>query len=223
MKTVIIACKTMEKELLAAVSSIHCSYEIRWLEAGMHNQPKKLNAQLQVLLDQCSDFDIVLLCMSLCGNAVEGLRTHDFQLIIPRCDDCISLLLGGSARRKAIPATYFFTEGWLKSDKSLWAEYQNCLQKYGKSRTDRIFSEMLSHYRHLALLDTGCFDTIKAAQEIRKIAETFSLEYVQIEGTLDYIQRLLLGDWDPTDFVIVPKNSRLTLQMCGRKGAEIHA
>ena len=223
MKTVIIACKTMEKELLAAMSRIPCSCEVRWLEAGMHNQPKKLNEQLQALLDACSEFDTVLLCMSLCGNAVAGLRTYDFQLIIPRCDDCISLLLGSSERRKKFPATYFFTDGWLKSDKSLWAEYQNCLQKYGKSRTDRIFSEMLSHYCHLALVDTGCFDTIKAAQEIRKIAETFSLEYVQIEGTLDYIQRLLTGNWDTTDFIIVPKNSRLTLQMCGRKGAEIHA
>ena len=223
MKTVIIACKTMEKELLAAMSRIPCSYEVRWLEAGMHNQPKKLNEQLQALLDACSEFDTVLLCMSLCGNAVAGLQTHDFQLIIPRCDDCISLMLGGSARRKAIPATYFFTEGWLKSDQSLWSEYQNCLQKYGKSRTDRIFSDMLSHYRHLALLDTGCYDTVKAEQELRKIAETFSLEYVQIEGTLDYIRRLLTGDWDTTDFIIVPKHSTLTLAMCSLKGAEIHA
>ena len=82
---------------------------------------------------------------------------------------------------------------------------------------------MLSHYRHLALLDTGCFDIPQIEQEVREIAKTFSLEYVQIEGTLDYIRRLLTGDWDTTDFIIVPKNSTLTLAMCSLKGAEIHA
>ncbi len=223
MKTVIIACKTMEKELLAAMSRISCSCEIRWLEAGMHNQPKKLNAQLQTLLDRCGEFDTVLLCMSLCGNAVVGLKTHHFRLILPRCDDCISLMLGSSARRNTLPATYFFTEGWLQSNRSLWAEYENCLQKYGETRAARIFRDMLANYRNLALLNTGCFDTIQTEQKVRKIAETFSLEYMQIDGTLDYIQRLLRSEWDVADFIIVPQNSTLTLEMCSPKGAEIHA
>ena len=139
MRTVIIACRTIENELLAAMERSHCPHEIRWLESGMHNQPRKLREKLQSSLDSCDEFHTVLLCMSLCGNAVAGLKTHDFQLVIPRCDDCISLMLGSSARRKALPATYFFTEGWLKSDKSLWAEYQNCLEKYGQKRTERIF------------------------------------------------------------------------------------
>ena len=82
---------------------------------------------------------------------------------------------------------------------------------------------MLANYRHLALLDTGCFDTAEAAQQIRRIAETFSLEYVQIEGTLDYIQRLLQGNWDNNDFLIVPPHSTLTLEMCNPKGGQSHA
>lgn len=223
MGTVVIGCKTMEQELLAAMSRVSCPWEVRWLESGMHNQPKKLNAQLQSLLDRCGGFDTVLLCMSLCGNAVAGLKTHDFQLVIPRCDDCISLMLGSSERRKALPATYFFTEGWLKSDQSLWAEYQKCLQKYGKSRTRRIFSDMLCHYQTLALLDTGCFDTGKAEREVQEIAREFSLEYVHTEGTLSYIQRLLRGQWDAADFITVPRYSTLTLEMCCLKGEEIHA
>lgn len=223
MKTVIIACRTIENELLAAMERIHCPHEIRWLESGMHNQPRKMKEKLQSLLDSCGEFHTVLLCASLCGNAVAGLNTHDFQLVVPRCDDCISLMLGGCERRKALPATYFFTEGWLKSDKSLWAEYQNCLQKYGQKRADRIFSEMLANYRHLALLDTGCFDTTQAAQQIRKIAKTLSLEYVQIEGTLDYIQRLLQGNWNSDDFLIIPPHSTLTLEMCSLKGGQNHA
>ena len=223
MRTVIIACRTIENELLAAMERSHCPHEIRWLESGMHNQPRKLREKLQSVLDSCDEFHTVLLCMSLCGNAVAGLKTHDFQLVIPRCDDCISLMLGSSARRKALPATYFFTEGWLKSDKSLWAEYQNCLEKYGQKRTERIFREMLANYRHLALLDTGCFDTAAAAQQIRRIAETFSLEYVQIEGTLDYIQRLLQGNWDNNDFLIVSPHNTLTLEMCNPKGGQSHA
>lgn len=223
MKTVIVACKTIENELLAAMERSRCSCEIRWLESGMHNQPQKMREKLQTILDSCSEFHTVLLGMSLCGNAVAGLKTRDFRLVVPRCDDCISLMLGSSERRKALPATYFFTEGWLKSDQSLWAEYENCLTKYGQKRTDRIFSHMLANYRHLALLDTGCFDSAAAERQIRKIAETFSLEYTRIDGTLDHIQRLLAGDWDCDDFLIVPPDTTLTLEMCRPKGGQNHA
>ena len=83
MSTIIVACKTLQNELAAAMSACGYSCEIRWIESGLHNFPKKLHNTLQDLLDQCTDCDTVLLAMGFCGNSVAGIQTHDFQLVMP--------------------------------------------------------------------------------------------------------------------------------------------
>ena len=55
MKTVILSCRTLEDELLAALAKSGKDYEIVWLESGLHNVPKKLTARLQEELDKIQE------------------------------------------------------------------------------------------------------------------------------------------------------------------------
>lgn len=214
MSTLIISCKTLERELCAAMEQTGCSYEVLWLESGLHNTPRLLNTRIQNLLDRCTDYDTVLLAMSFCGNSMEGLRTGNFRLIIPRCDDCISLLLGSVERRASFFGAYFLTEGWLQGERNIWREYQLCLEKYGEQRGSRIFSMVLSHYRKLILIDTGCYDVGAAEKQARKIAQNLKLEYACAPGTLAYLKTLLTGNWDPTRFLQVLPNSTVMAKDC---------
>ena len=218
MNVIIIACKTIEQELLASMNKAGCEYSVLWLESGLHNWPDKLRNRIQELLDQCQSYDTVLLAMSFCGNSVVGLKTHDYRLIIPRCDDCITLLLGSVTRRQEAKATYFLTEGWLKGELNLWKEYQNCLAKYGEKRGKRIFSALLAHYKNLALVDTGCFDREALEKHVQEIAAVLGLEYICLEGTLDHLKQLLAGPWTADRFVQVEPRSTVTAEMCTLKG-----
>ena len=195
-----------------------CKYPVLWLESGLHNWPDKLRNRIQELLDQCQSYDTVLLAMSFCGNSVVGLKTHDFRLIIPRSDDCITLLLGSLTRRQEAKTTYFLTEGWLKGERNLWKEYQNCLAKYGEKRGKRIFSALLAHYKNLALVDTGCFDRELLEKQVQEIAAILGLEYICLEGTLDHLKQLLTGPWTQGRFVLVAPYSIVTADMCTLKG-----
>ena len=94
MNTAVIGCRTIEKELTAAMEQTRLTYPIYWLEAGPHNVPQQLHQALQEQIDRCGDRERVLLAMGFCGNAVCGLRSGPGELVIPRVDDCISLLLG---------------------------------------------------------------------------------------------------------------------------------
>lgn len=218
MTPIIIACKTIERELLASMEETECKYPVLWLESGLHNWPDKLRNRIQELLDQCQSYDTVLLAMSFCGNSVVGLNTHDFQLVIPRSDDCITLLLGSLTRRQEAKATYFMTEGWLKGELNLWKEYQNCLAKYGEKRGKRIFSALLAHYKNLALLDTGCFDREVLEKQVQEIAAVLGLEYICLDGTLEHLKQLLTGPWTDDRFVQVAPHSIVTADMCTLKG-----
>lgn len=207
MSTIIIACKTMENELRAAMERVDCPYPVLWLEQGLHNWPDRLRREIQRLLDGCTDCDRVLLAMSLCGNAAAGLEIRDFSLIIPRCDDCITLMLGSPERRREWPDTYFLTRGWLESDLSLWAEYEKAVEKYGKKRGKRIFSTMLRHYQRLALVDTGGFDSDALFPTVTRMAQELELEPIRLDGTLDYLTALLTGPWPEEKFLTVPPHS----------------
>lgn len=218
MNPVIIACKTLENELRAAMEALGCHLEVHWLESVLHNFPKQLNTQLQSALDSCGEFDTALLAMSYCGNSLEGLHSGKLRLVIPRCDDCITLLLGSVHRRQSISAAYFMTEGWLNGDCNLWQKYQYCIQKYREKRGRRIFSAMLAHYQYLALLDTGCFDKKAAEMRLLPMAETLGLEYTCIEGTLTYLQDLLKGNWDADRFLVVPPHTTISSDMLTLKG-----
>ena len=209
MNPVIIACGTLQRELSAAMEAGSCQYPVIWLEAGMHNLPDARRAQIQNALDSIQGHDTVLLAMTLCGGSVAGLRTGDFQLVIPRCQDCISLLLGSEECRKDLSGTYFLTEGWLNGSQSMAKEYQHCLEKYGPARTERIFSGMLKHYHTLAMVDTGVPQDSGTEAEIRQLADAWNLEFRRMEGTIRWLTELLKGEWDESRFVVVPPHGQV--------------
>ncbi len=210
----IISCKTIEPELRRAMEQVGCCYEVMLLESGLHNVPKKLNEKLQELLNQCDGCDTVLLAMSFCGNSVVGLKTGSFQLVMPRSDDCITLLLGSLKERMQHKATYFLTEGWLAGERNLWREYEDCLKRYGEKRGKRIFAVMLEHYRYLALVNTGCETRLDLEAAVKSIAKKLGLEFIQLSGTLDHLKQLLTGPWTKDRFVVIAPHSQVQEQDC---------
>jgi len=217
----IIACQTIEAELLTAMESVGVRYPIRWLESGLHDVPKLLHKRLQEELDACTGYDTVLLGMAFCGNSVVGLRTHDFQLVLPRCDDCITLMLGSAERRQKEPFTFFMTEGWLKSGRNIWTEYENCLTRYGEKRGKRIFGALFANYKYIALVETGAFDAEQAEKEAKRIAQNLNLEYHRLQGSTDHLCQLLQGGWQAERFVCIPPHSEITAGDCTLKGAQL--
>ena len=211
MSTCIIACRTLEKELQRAMANTGCTYPILWLEAGGHNLPDKRRREIQSALDSCTDYDTVLLAMSLCGNLAAGLESRNFRLVVPRCDDCITLLLGSRERRREYPGTYFLTEGWLSGRDNLWTEYQRSVEKYGSDRTQKIFSGMFANYTRMAFVDTGCGD---AAQQVQSVANALNLQFTRLPGTLNWLEELLSPSCDDRRFLILPPHSTLALDAC---------
>lgn len=211
-RPVILACRTLELELQEAMRQTGCTYPVVWIASGLHNTPEKLKQALEDALLQCEGYSCILTAMGFCGNAFAGLRTKHAALLLPRVDDCISLLLGSMAKRTALNAQgiYYFTEGWLKGERTLLAEYQHALDKFGERRANAVFSVMLRNYRKAAFLDTGCGDCDWSRAHTKLAADTLHLEYCELPGTLDYLKRLLSGTWEERDFILIPPETEIT-------------
>ncbi|MBI5584480.1 MAG: DUF1638 domain-containing protein [Deltaproteobacteria bacterium] len=213
MNTVIIACRTIAEELRVALGETACPFPVLWIESGLHIKPDSLKTRLQEELDHIGNVGQVLLAFGYCGNALLGLRAGGFQLIFPRVDDCITLMLGSGSRRQEIGrecGTYFLTKGWLDYERNIWMEYQETVKRHGKERTDRIFKTMLRHYRRLGVIDTGAYDLDGFLERVRDIGAVLALQTQVIPGTLAYLKKLLTGPWDE-DFITIHPGETVTV------------
>ncbi|UOO38510.1 DUF1638 domain-containing protein [Oscillospiraceae bacterium CM] len=210
-KTMIIACRSFHHELEAAFDTLGFSQPIIWLESGLHNFPDKLRLELQKTLDGLHDVDRVLLIFGFCGNAVVGLKTGSFELVLPRADDCIAVFLGSSEAKRKLERTYFLTKGSLEGERNIWAEYQYAVNKYGIASGKRIFSAMLGNYKYLGILDTGGYDVASIHAITDEIAAALELEKKVISASFSYITALLTGPWDSSRFVTVAPQTEITL------------
>ena len=213
MRNIIVACKTIADELNMSMGETACSCPIHWIESGLHLYPDSLRKRLQEELDHISKVDNVLLAFGLCGNSLIGLKASNFRIIFPRVDDCITLLLGSSHRRKDISSeagTYFLTKGWLDYEVNIWVEYQQTVKRHGKIRADRIYKTILRHYKRLGIIETGAYELDSFIERSELVAKDLELIHEVIPGTLEYIKKLLTGPWDE-EFVVINPGETITL------------
>jgi hypothetical protein len=217
-ETVILACNTIRDELEKAVVATSCPHRFVWVESGLHLVPDSLRRRLQNDLDKISGVQRVLLAFGFCGNAVAGLRTGDYELVIPRVDDCITLLLGSKENREACcrqGGVYFLTKGWLEGEINVWREYQAVLERFGPERTERIYRRMLAHYKFLGLIDTGAYDLPTLLPHVREISASLKLDLLILEGTDRYLKKFLSGPWNEDHFVTIPPHTTIELVHLG--------
>jgi len=205
----IVSCRTIEREVRKAMQETGLDCPVSWVESGLHNFPKKLNAALQEILDGI-EADCVLLALGSCGNSLAGLKAGNYQMVYPRVDDCISMLLGSVEARRQYERTYFLTKGWLQNEANIWSEFEYTVRKYGNKKALRIMKEMYKHYEILSLIDNGAYDVQEIRDTAEKIAEAFHLNLQVIPGTTSLLEQLLTGPWDERNFVTIPSHSVFT-------------
>lgn len=206
MREVMIACNTLKSEI-EHVTKVHgVTRPIVWLESQLHNVTAKLTEKLQEAIDAVQDADRVLLAYGNCGNAVQGLVSGDFELIVPRIDDCVSLLFGSQRLREWYGSEYkafYFTDGWMDEGHNIIDDYNRTLERYGEEHANDIYGMMYAHYKTMCYLETGLYDVEALMEKTRFIGDICELEQRREPATLSYIERLVLGPWDEELFVRV--------------------
>lgn len=106
--------------------------------------------------------------------------------------------------------TYFLTRGWLVNESNIIKEYETCVSRYGKEKSQRIFKIVLEHYKRLVLIDTGAYPLDDCVEKSSSFATQLGLEYRIVPGSLELLKKLLTGPWDD-DFIVLPPGKELSL------------
>lgn len=217
MSTVVVACQTIKREVGLAISETGVDYPIILIDSGLHIYPDLLRKAIQEQINKIDNVDTILMAFGFCGNGLIGIKSPEARLIIPRADDCITLMLGSYEARKKISkeaGTYFLTKGWLEYERNILTEYDACVKKYGEERALRVMKVMLTHYRRLMVIDTRAYELEDILSTTRAFADKMGMRHEQIDGSMRLLKKLLVGPWDE-EFIILEPGQELTFeQMC---------
>jgi hypothetical protein len=194
---VVLSCQVLQ-DLLARLLPEALAREVTFMDYGLHRLPNHMTAKLQEAIDRLEEPSLVVLGYGLCGNGLKGLKAGPHTLLVPRVDDCITLLLGSYRAYlrefQATPGTYWLSKGWLESGSHPLKEYEEYLPRYGEKQAIWIMDQQYQHYERLVLVAHSPSD-LEAhrpqALEVARFCERWGMRYEEMLGSDGYVRRLV--------------------------------
>lgn len=232
MRIHILACRVLTRELSALVADCENDIDITWLPQGMHDTPVKLHDQLEKSLEEIYEMiekkamkrkpDFIVLGYGLCSKSIVGLTAKDIPLVAPRVEDCIGLFLGSQDRYleyfSKYKGTYWLNSRWVSDCPDIDEDFREQLrieymEQYDDEDTVDYLLEMydseLANYSNVGYIRTDTFDDSKE----RKTAENFAcrnrLKFFEVGGSDVMFRKIVQGDFDEKNFLIVPPGCRI--------------
>jgi hypothetical protein len=221
-----IACEVSHREVCAAVARSRNVIDVDFLPKGLHDLgAERMRKILQEAIDSPGrgNCEAILLWYGLCNNGVCGIRAPS-PLVAPRAHDCITLLLGSRERFaryfEANPGTFYKSPGWIERDTDpndnpasitarlkLTRDPGELAARYGEESAEYLApltADWFKHYRKLAFINTGVGVIPEYRSRSAAMAAERKWEYEELQGDPGLLDRLLAGDWDPGEFLVVP-------------------
>lgn len=245
MRLALIGCMVMNREISYLVAGSKHVVRTWWLRQGLHNTPDLLRTEVQRMIDEVERenklledamrFEAVILGYGLCSNGVLGLRSRSLPLIVPRCDDCISLFLGSADRYRKLfhemPGTFWYSPGWIEqsfmpSTENYTRRLAQYTELYGEENAEYLLecdNAWMKNYHYCGYITCPLARFPQHEAYSRQAAEDFGWEYREIEGQMGYFESLVNGPWDNDRFLTCPPQSVIEADFSEKKFRSVPA
>ena len=209
----ILSCTSLLEFVKAAQASQGTDWPVFTVDRELHLEPAEMKKAVCALIDGLDpEYDTVLVSMGFCGG-VWHETSFDRTVVIPRVDDCISLLLH----------TDDAFHPNLKEDGHLYL-YENDPKDFSaltlmhntnsftqdldlKNMNKEFLFEMWFHnYRNMDVIDTGLNDCYSEeyAAAAQEQADQIGADLDYVPGSILLLEKLVSGCWDHQFIVAKP-------------------
>jgi hypothetical protein len=219
MRLQFITCKVMQREAYFCAARSKNVVDVVLMEQGLHDEPQRLRAEVQKVLDNTCDiqgrpYDASLLGYGLCSNGIVGLSAK-IPIVVPRGHDCITLLLGSKDKYQEYfdshRGVYWYSAGWIESGKQPSRErYERMLDEYKKKFGDdnaqylmEVEQDWIRQYNWATYIDWGLARSDDYRDYTKRCAEFLSWNYDELLGDPGLMEKFVDGYWDDGEFLVV--------------------
>lgn len=239
MRLKLIICEVLTREMEQVLARSPHAIDSEILTMGLHDLGASMRPHLQERIDAADDngYDAIVLAYALCGRGTEGLRAGKTQLVLPRAHDCIGLLMG--SRHVYLkyfedhPGVYYRSPGWIEFQKpgqtalepagfsagTMLGErrsLEDFIAKYGEDNGTFLFEQFNAfrqHYNGLTYISIDVPSDDASRIQARAEAAKEGWAFNEVKGSLTLLERLVNGDWDAADFLVVPPGASVRATM----------
>lgn len=227
----LIACSVLQREFASIAWRSSNTIDITTVRQQYHETPAALNKMLQEEIDridsntdphtndlQRRDIDAILLGYGLCSNAIVGLRSKKYRLVIPKAHDCATLVMGSKEAYQeyfeTYKGSYFFTRGWYElgafdtgDQRRLSRLRQMYMEKYDDeeivAELIELESEMTKNYKYITYVQWPDLSDEASLQWAKGSCAARGWTFNQMLGNSALLEDLLEGRWDPEKFLVL--------------------
>ena len=207
-KTVILGCSSLKDFIDHAQKKAGTDYQVIYLNRLYHRDPLEMRDHVMEALEKLDpEVDTVLVSMGFCGGSWDKVGVP-VRLVIPRVDDCVSLLLQLTDE----PVSD------LKDPRHLYIKDRDpknmCFKDIFDKMTvdldeetrDRYHKDWMSYYDSMDIIDTGIYDVHdpKYSDPVKADADWLEAEMNYVPGGTYLLEKLFTGNWDEQFMIFEP-------------------
>lgn len=173
-------------------------------------------------------YDFILLGYGLCGNGILNVTHSKIPVVLSKVQDCVPLIIGSKERHseyvRARLGTFWYSVGWIEGFPlpgspdyvEKYREFYNL--SINEAKRDAIEGMLIENYTHLTFIrwdelgqrisEHGRSYTKSCVTSLNERLG-FNLEYDELKGDPNFLQRFVDGEWDDKDFLILEPGKRL--------------
>jgi hypothetical protein len=235
----LIACEVLYRELCAAVARSTNQIDIKFLPKALHDLgADSMRSELQKYVDETdyTRYEAILIGYALCGMGTVGLCARRIPLVVPRAHDCITLLMGSGEKYlnyfDTHKGVYFRSTGWLergentdqmtlertKQKMGFGVNLEELIERFGEDNGRYVFEQLRAYqtsYRQLTFIRTGIEPDQSFEARARAEAKERGWNFDVVQGELGMIHRLVDGEWNPKEFLVVQPGEHIEARYDG--------
>ncbi|MBQ9060618.1 MAG: DUF1638 domain-containing protein [Firmicutes bacterium] len=207
--TVILGCSSLKDPIEQAQRQAGTSFPVLFLNRLYHRDPAEMRAHiLDALKELPEEISTVLVAMGYCGGSWEQVKVP-CRLVMPRVDDCISLLLqcGDEPSYDLKEPGHLYIREKDPGEMSFRRIFEHMTKDIDEETRKKYHDDWKQYYHEIDIIDTGLYDcrSEEYVEKVRKDADWLEAKLAFVPGGIHLLEKLLRGQWDDQFLIMEPE------------------